>query len=794
MIRNYFTIAIRSLWKNKGFSTINIVGLALGMACSLLILLWVRDERSVDAFHAKGDRLYRIVTRVYFDGKVTGLYGTPGVMARQLKRDVPEIQMATHYQDIDVHTFQVGEKIIKEKGAGADSDYFRMFSYPILAGRAEDALTGPDGIAISKTMAVNFYGSPSAALGRTLRFDNKNDFKVTGVFDDLPANVSEKFDFLLNWDFMLKNYGFLRAWDNFNGEEDIVLSPNARPDLVRKKIQHFTDTFTAAQNGGGSGGWKVEYDLQPFKDVYLHSNFTDGKVDGGRIQYVHLFSLVALFILLIACINFMNLTTARSVKRAKEIGVRKVMGAGRGSLIRQFMGEAIVIAILSACVATLLVELVLPAFNQLTGKHIGLPWTQWTSWALLIGLILLTGVLSGSYPALVLSGFNPVRVLKGGAVKAGPGALWFRKGLVVFQFVLSIVLIISTILISRQIRFVEEANLGYDRENLIYIPIEGDLIAKNELFRQEASRLPAVDMVSMADQSPTQVGNWTVGISWPGKAPNTRPNFSVLGAGYGFTQVMKIRVVQGRDYSHDFPTDSTGYILNEAAVKKIGYKNPIGQDLNLWGNLGKVIGVVEDFHFESLHEPVKPLVIHMMKSADDGSFLIRTRPGQTRQALAGLEQLCKSLNPAFPFTYQFSTLEYTKLYQSEELVGRLSTIFAVLAIVISCLGLLGLSIFTAVQRTKEIGIRKVLGANMLNLFNLLSREFIFLVGIAFAIAGPLAWWAMHQWLQGFAYHTPISWWIFAVSGVLAIAIALATVCYQAIRTAMASPIKSLKTE
>ena len=794
MIRSYITIAFRSLRKNKGFSAINIAGLALGMACSLLILLWVRDERSVDAFHAKGDRLYRIVTRVYYDGKVDGIYGTPGLLTRQLKRDVPEIQMATPYLDIDVHAFRVGDKIIKEKGGSADSDYFRMFSYPLLAGRAEDALTGPDGIAISKTMAVNFYGSPAAALGQTLRYDDKTDFRVTGVFDDLPSNVSEKFDFLVNYDFLLKEYSFLKPWDNYNGEADIVLYPNAHPDLVRKKIQHFNDKFIAAQHNGPGSGWRVELDLQPYKDVYLYSHFTDGKVDGGRIEYIHLFSLVALFILLIACINFMNLTTARSVKRAKEIGVRKVMGAGRGLLVRQFMGEAIVIAFFSAWVAMFIVEAVLPAFNQLTGKHIGFPYTQWSFWVLFLGLIALTGLLSGSYPALVLSGFNPVRVLKGGSVKAGPGALWFRKGLVVFQFVLSIVLIISTILISRQIRFVEDANLGYDRENLVYIPVEGNLIAKSALFQEEARRLPGVALVGEVDQSPTQVTNWTVGVDWPGKDPNARPNFSVLAVRYDFTQVMKIRVLQGRDYSRDFGADSTGYILNEAAVKKIGYKNPIGQPFNLWGNPGKIIGVVEDFHFQSLHEEVKPLILHMMKPGDDGVFLIRTQPGQTRKVLAGLEQLCKTLNPAFPFTYQFSDQEYTKLYQSEELVGRLSVIFAILAIIISCLGLLGLSIFTAVQRTKEIGIRKVLGAGLFSLFNLLSREFIVLVGIAFAIAGPLAWWAMHQWLQQFAYRTAISWWIFVVSGMLAILIALATVCYQAIRAANTSPVKSLKTE
>ncbi|TDW97410.1 ABC transporter permease [Dinghuibacter silviterrae] len=794
MLRNYIIVALRSLWKNKGFSAINIAGLALGMACSLLIVLWVKDEKSVDAFHAQGDRLYRITGRTYFDGKTGGQYGMPGLLARQLKRDIPEVQMATTYLDMDVHTFMVGDKLIKEKGASADSDYFRMFSYPLLAGRAEDALSGPLSIAISRQMAVNFFGNPASALGQTIRYDNKHDFKVTAVFDDLPANVSEKFDFVLNWDFLLNEYPFLKPWDNFNPEVNVLLYPHARPEAVSPKILHFLDKFIQAADGPNPG-WKVELNLQPYKEVYLYNHFgSDGHPDGGRIEYVHLFSLVALFILLIACINFMNLTTARSIKRAKEIGVRKVLGAARGLLIRQFMGEAIVLAFISALVAMILVELILPAFNQLTGKQIALPLGLWTTWVLLLGLVMVSGILSGSYPALVLSAFNPVRVLKGGTLRAGPGALWFRKGLVVFQFVLSIVLIISTILISRQIRYVEEANLGYDRENLVYIPIEGDLLGKIDLFRTEATRLPGVSMVSVSGEPPTQVDNWTIGVQWPGKDPKAKPAFNVLGVGYDFTKTMGMQMAQGRDYSRDFPSDSVGYILNKAAVAKIGYKDPIGQPLTFWGHPGRIVGIMEDVHFHSLRDVVNPMVIHLEEKDNEGVFLVRTQAGKTRQALSGLEQLCKTLNPKFPFTYQFSSEEYTKLYKSEELVGRLSVIFAALAIVISCLGLLGLSIFTAVQRTKEIGIRKVLGAGMLNLFNLLSREFLVLVGIAFAIAGPLAWWAMNEWLRHFAYRTPVSWWIFAASGAIAFAIALATVCYQAIRTAKASPIKSLRTE
>ncbi|HTJ13188.1 MAG TPA: ABC transporter permease [Dinghuibacter sp.] len=796
MIRSYFTIAFRNISKNKGFTAINVTGLALGMACSLLILLWVRDELSVDA--GNSPHLYRIVERLHFDGKVTGQYSTPGLLPRQLKLDVPEIQYATSFEDIDVHSFRVGDKILKNKGAGADSDYFKMFNYPLVAGDANTALAGPESIAISKTMADNFFGSPATALGQTIRYDNRKDFKVTAVFADIPKNVSERFDFLLNWTFLLKDYDWLLPWDNNDAETDVVLYPNANPDAVRRKIHNFIDKFILAQEGTAIPGWKVDLDLQPYKDVYLHSHFDENaQIDNnGRIQYVRLFSLVALFILMIACINFMNLTTARSIKRAREIGVRKVMGAKRGLLIQQFMGEALVIAFFSAWLAMIVVTAVLPAFNQLTGKEISLPYASGSFWLFLLALIIVTGFVSGSYPSLVLSAFNPIRVLKGGSLRAGPGALIFRKGLVIFQFVLSIVLIISTILISRQIGYVENANLGYDRENLIYVPIEGDLIAKHQLFRQEAARLPGVASVSMVSQSPTQVNNGTIGVKWPGKDPNAKPMFVQLGVGYDFLGTMKIKLAKGRDFSRDYATDTVGYVLNQTAVAKIGYKgDPIGQELTFWGHHGRVIGVTQDFHFRSLHDHVDPLILwYDEKQPQYGIFLIRTRPGASREVVHGLENLCRTMNPSFPFTYQFSSQEYTKLYKSEELVGRLSVIFAVLAIVISCLGLLGLSIFTAVQRTREIGIRKVLGASPFNLFNLLSREFLWLVGIAFAIAGPLAWWAMTQWLRSFAYRTPISWWIFALSGVIALAIALATVCYQAVKTASASPVKSLRNE
>jgi putative ABC transport system permease protein len=792
MIRNYITVALRNLWKNKVFSVINVAGLALGMACSLLILLWVQDENSMDAFHSKGSRLYRVYERQFFDSKVTGQYYAQGLLARELKREIPEIEMASPYNYADIHSISVGDKVINEKVVAADTDFFSMFDYSLLEGTPRLALPGMDGMAISRTMAVNFFGSPGAAMGKTLRYDNRKDFKVTAVFEDLSRHVSEHFELVVNWDWWLKDNEYLTYWDNNDPFTNILLRPDADPARVEKKMTHFVDKFMV----GRDSGFRMEFGIQPFNQVYLNSHFTDGKVDGGRIEYVRLFSLVALFILLIACINFMNLTTARSAKRAREIGIRKVIGAVRILLIRQFMGEAILIAFLSALLALALVVVALPFFNELTGKQIVLPIDQWKFWAVFIGLTLVTGILSGSYPSLFLSSLNPIRVLKGSGLRMVNGAVWFRKGLVVFQFVLSIVLVIATIMIARQIRYVQDANLGYNNENLVAVPMDGDLNNnKGELFSKEALALPGVEAVSLMSQGPANVGNGTIGVQWPGKDPNAKPMFTQLSVGYDFTKTMGIRLLQGRDFSRDFPTDTAAYILNEEAVRKIGYKDPIGQPLTFWGTPGKIVGVVQDFHFQSLQEPIKALIIRLQDVTHPyGSLLVKTRGAQTQAAVDGLQRLYRELNPKFLFTYQFAREEYIKLYKSEKIVGRLSMIFALLAIFISCLGLLGLSMFTAEQRTKEIGIRKVLGAGMPALFNLLSREFLVLVGVAFAIATPLAWWGMNQWLSGFAYHTEISWWIFALSGIMAIVIALATVAFQALRVASANPIKSLRTE
>ena len=790
MIKNYLKTAWRNLIKNKAHTFINIAGLSVGLACSLLILLWVQNELSVDAYHKNGDRLYSVYERQYYDNKVHGQYGTPGVLADELKKQIPEIEAASNLIYGDEYTFQVGDKILKMNGADAGDDYFKMLSIPLLQGNAQTALNSPVSLAISRKMAVAFFGSPQGAIGKTIRYENKKNFKVTGVFEDLPKTSSQKYDFVINWYNYLEENGWAKDWGNNGPATMIMLRADAKPALVEKKITHFLDNLNKDQK---KGTFTEDLGLQRLDEGYLHGNFDNGKIEGGRIEYVHLFTIVAIFILLIACINFMNLTTARSVKRAREIGVRKVVGAVRSVLIKQFIGESLLITTLAVVVSLALLVLLLPVFNQITQKEIDLPFNQPLFWIKLAALTIITGLISGSYPALFLSSFNPVKVLKG-TMKLDSGTTMFRKGLVIFQFALSVILITATIIVSRQMAYVQSKNLGYDRENLIYVPMNGELMPKYNTFKEEALRMPGIQSVSRISNVPTNMSSTTGGVNWEGKDPNLNIEFTQISVGYDFVKTLKLQMLGGRDFSKDYPTDSVGYIINEAALKRIKYADPIGKPLSFWGKKGTIVGLVKDFHFNSLHEEVQPLVIRSREQESYGTVMVKTQPGKTKQALASLETLCKQINPSFPFAYNFSDQEYQKLYQNEQVVTKLSDAFAFLAIFISCLGLLGLAMFTAEQRIKEIGIRKVLGASVSSLFRLLSSEFLVLVIIALFIALPISWYAMNHWLQRFAYRTPMQWWMFALSGATIILIAVLTVSFQAIKAALINPIKSLRSE
>ena len=790
MFRNYLKTAIRNLWQSKVFSFINIIGLALGLTCSLLIMLWVTDEYKVDAFHKNGSRLFSIFERQYRDGEINAFHGTPGVLADEVKKLMPEVQYATNYAWNELSTFEANNKILKQEGNYAGQDFFKMFTYPMLEGNAATALQSTVGIAVSKKMAEDFFGSSQQAIGKTIRCNNKKDLKITAVFDNVPTSSSLQFDYIINWQIFLEDNSWAKNWANNGPLTCVMLRKGTDAKAFENKISRFLDKYNKEQ----TAQVYIRLGIQRYGDVYLNPDLDkNGNISGGRIQYVKLFSIVAIFILLIACINFMNLETARSVKRAKEIGIRKVAGAIRFALVRQFMGEALLIVIIAVIIALALVTLVLPQFNQITGKEIHIPFKDAGFWLSLSALLLITGFISGSYPAIYLSSFKPVRILKG-SLKFSSRALLFRKGLVVFQFILSIVFIIGTIVVSKQVNYIQSLNLGYNRENLLYIPLEGDLTSKYTVFKIEALKMPGVAGVTHATDAPTKINNGTTGVLWEGKDPNSKIDFTQVGVGYDFIKTMHIQMLQGRDFSRDFATDSVNYIINETALKIIGYKNPVGKPLTLWGTKGTIIGVVKDFHSNSLHEAINPLMLRLGENFDGGIALVKTEPGKTKEALTSLEKVYKELNPKVPFTYKFSDEEYQKLYTSEQVVSQLARYFAFLAIFISCLGLLGLVMFTAEQRTKEFGIRKVLGASPVMLFNLLSKEFLSLVGVAIIIASPVAWYFGNQWLQDFAYKTNLSWWVFVIAALTALLIALITVSFQAIKAAMANPVKSLRTE
>ncbi len=788
MYKSYLTIGWRNLLKNKTFSFINISGLALGLTCSVLIALWVLDEYQVDAFHENLDRIYTITSTEYSGHEITyGGYDTPGLLGEELKRVLPEVEYACNYSS-EYRTFGADDKRMKLFGNSAGADFFKIFSYPLLQGSKETALKTPESIAVSRKMATAFFGSPELAMDKSVRFENYKDLKITAVFEDLGGNVSEKFEYVINWDFFLERNAWVKVWHNSGPTTFIKLREHANAETLKPKLQHFIKNYDKEYSDLD----RLELSMQPFGEKYLYSNFKDGKVAGGRIEYVQLFSWVAIFILLIACVNFMNLSTARSLKRAKEIGVRKVNGAIKTALVTQFMLEALMLTFIAVFIALVTLLILLPQFNLLTGKNIQAPLMDGRFWIGMIALTLITGIISGSYPALLLSSFRPMLVIKQN-LKTSSAALFFRKGLVVFQFALSMIFIVGMIVISGQVSFIQNKNLGYQKNNLIYLPLSGKMVTNFNTFKQEAIKVPGVLEISHMSYRPVQLENTTGWVEWEGKSPDTKPVFVQAAVGYDFVQTMQATMIAGRDFSEDF-TDSTNYLINEKALRIIGYKDPIGMPLTFWGIKGTIIGVVKDFHFNSLHVPIDPLVLRLNRNPWGGIALIRTDPEKTATSLAGLEELHKKLNPEFIFEPQFANDEYASLYQSEQVAKELSGYFAFLAIFISSLGLLGLVIFTAEQRTKEVGIRKVLGASVSQIAALLSKDFMKLVLISILLSIPVAYYVMTNWLKGFEYRITIQWWVFAVAAVGAVMIALLTISFQAIKAAMTNPVDSLKSE
>lgn len=790
MIKNYFTVAWRNMVRNKAFALINIGGLSLGVTCSLLIFLWVNDELHVDAFNSNKD-VYNVYERVFSEGKVDAGPWAPGLLASELRQQIPEIKYASGFWTYgDDVLFSLDDKRLTQKGIAADSDFFKIFNYTLLKGTAANALKDPDAIAVSRKMAETFFESVDAAYGNSIEMNNRKEFKITAVFENVPDNASQQFDYVNNWQDLLQDVQWLKSWIYRGPFTYIQLHPGADPVAAEAKMKNFLTPFLTAGNGEG---FRTELGLQPYKEMYLHSAFQEGVPQGGRIEYVKLFALIAIFILLIACINFMNLSTARAVNRAKEVGVRKTMGAFRSYLITQFIGEAMLLTAMAMTVAIAFVTLLLPYFNILTDKHIVLPLASVSFWGVMIALILVTGLIAGAYPAFFLSGLNSIRILKG-SLKVNPNALLFRRALVVFQFILVIAFIAGTMTISRQVNYMQSKNLGFDRENLIYIPLQGNLVSKYEVFKQQLSTQPGIQQVTRSTNAPSHINTHEYDLSWEGKSQDDKVVAIHNGIGYDFLPMMNITLSQGRNFSKDFIADSAAFIINETALNLIGYKDPIGKPLHFFQREGTIVGVVKDFHLNSLREPIKPLIMFLGENASWGYVLVKTQPGETREAIASIEAVFKQLEPAFLPRYYFADVEFQKLYNSERTVNKLSITFSVLAVFISCLGLLGLTMFTAEQRRKEIGVRKAIGATAFNIVSMLSNDVVKLVLISAIVAIPIAWFAMDKWLTQFAYRADLSWWLFAGPALITLLIALITTSFQAVKAGMADPVKSLRSE
>jgi ABC-type antimicrobial peptide transport system permease subunit len=804
MLKNYCLIAWRTISRHISQTAINVIGLTLGMTCCLFIYLWVKDEESVDNFNGKNENIYSVYQTVKANGKTEGSYSTPlkvitgqnypSFLLEDINTAIPQVKHQVFYATGyglpwgHAETFEFEEKKLKLEGSRAGKDFFKVFGYPLIAGKPETALSNMMGIAISRKMAEAFFGTPQIAMGKTLRYENSKNFVVSAVFENLPPLSSMHFDFLFNWEAQKK----LLEWSSNDFQSYVELAPGANVSATEASINRFLQPRLEKNEGV-----QIQVGLQRFSDKYLHGNFVNGKPVGGRIEYVRIFSSIAIFILLIACINFMNLATAQSVKRAKEVGLRKVVGSSRGQLVGQFFAESLAFSFISMIISILLLILLLPSFNQFTGKHIELQLTQPAIWASLIMLMLLTGLVAGSYPALYLSSLKPVRILKS-VLRFTQGSILFRKGLIVFQFILSIILLVATIVITRQTNYVQNTNLGYNRENLIYSRIEGELVKPDKylLFKNLASQMPGIEMIDRSSEAPHAMDFVvTDAVNWEGKEKGADVGFKPASVGFDFLRLMNLKVADGRGFSRAVATDSSdAFMVNEEAVKEMGIKNPIGKWISAWKKKGHIIGILKDYHTHSLREPIKPVILDVKEYEYFGMIIVRAIPGKAKEALSSLEKVYKVINPNYPFAYQFVDEEYKNLYSNEMIISKLSVLFATLAILISCLGLLGLVMFSAEQRTKEIGIRKVLGASISSIIGLFSKDFLKLIVIAFLIAAPIGWYSMNHWLQDFAYKIDITWWTFALAGGVSILITLIIVSYQAIKAAIANPVTSLRSE
>lgn len=789
MLKNYLKIAFRNLLRSKGFSIINISGLAIGMASALLILLWIQNEISIDRFHAKTERIYTLNNRDKFNGELWAWNTTPKILAPTVKKDYPEVEDAVRINNTSF-LFTVGDKHLNESGYFTDPGFLSMFTFPLLYGNAKTALNNVDNIVITRKFAKKLFGTDDA-IGKIVRVDSSDNFTVTGVLKDLPNNTAFQFEYLMPWSFMKKIGWDDEYWGNNSVRSYVLLKPGVSEAIFDAKIKNVTIDHT--KNTGDASTTQVF--TQPLADKWLYSKSENGKYVGGRIEMVKLFGIIAAFILLIACINFMNLSTARSEKRAKEVGIRKVVGAKKGGLIGQFIGESILIALLAGILAIGLVEISLPFFNDLVDKQLYIDFSKAQYWLFAIGFILFTGFLAGSYPAFYLSSYKPVSVLKG-SFKASHSPVTPRKILVVLQFTFAIALIISTIIVEHQIQYAQSRDSGYVKDKLVYTPLQGDVEKNYVLIRNELITSGAAVSVTKSMSPITQRYSDGWGWKWTGSTPaDEKTDFIRMASDADFVKTMGVKLIAGRDIDvYKYPTDSTAMLLNEAAVKVMRLKDAIGTTVNADGSEWHVVGVVKDFVYESPYEKVSQLAVMGPKSWFSALHFKLNPAHSTAQDLQLAEQVFKKYNPDYPFDYKFVDESYAAKFKEEKRTGTLAALFAGLTIIISCLGLFGLAAYMAETRIKEIGVRKVLGASVMSITTLLSKDFLKLVVISLVIASPLAWWAMNKWLAGYTYRINIEWWVFVLAGLLSILIAVITVSYQSIKAAIANPVKSLRSE
>lgn len=793
MFKNYLKVALRVIKRHKSFSIINIAGLAIGMACCILILLWVQDELGFDQFHEKGDDLYIVGTRMRLGSGIAITTGTPPALSPALKEEYPEVANSVRFCN-GPHSLYLtyGDKKFREEAEAVDSSLLEMFSFPLKQGDPATALSDPYSLVMSERMALKYFRNEDP-LGKVIRVDNTYDFAVTGVLEELSPHSSLQFDFLIPIEFLKERWNnprHLETWYNLSFTTYVQLQDNVSPEDFSKKIAGRINKDYPRDD--------VKPFLWPFKKLYLYGLGTGG----GRIVQVRMLSLVALFVLVIACINFMNLTTARSGTRAKEIGMRKVAGAFRIDIIKQFFGESVLLSLLSIFLAVFLVLSLLSFFNWLTGK--ALSFNVGGNPSLIIGIIgvaLLTGFISGSYPALMMSSLQPMRIMGGGS-SASTKKSTLRKVLVVLQFAITIILIIRTVVIYDQLDYMHSKDLGFNKDHLVYIPVNGALTNQYEAAKQELLKIPGISDVSVTSRTPLLFGSSGSNWEWEGKSEDINPMIRYFCCDYDFLKTFEIEMAKGRFYSRELTPsaspESGQVVINEEFARIIGKENPVGTRLTKDGRQATIIGVIKDFNYWPLYWHSGPLIIFYKTYNNTPHFyryiFARVQPENISLTIDGIKRVYDEFNPEFPFIFRFLDEDYADLYLTEERTGSVIKYFSVLAILVSCLGLFGLASFLAEQRTKEIGIRKVLGSSVKNIVLLLTKDFVKWVALANIVAWPVAWYMSAKWLQNYAYRTPMNVWMFLFAGLLALAIALVTISYQSIKAATANPVDSLRYE